>query len=114
MKRSEKSKASSRQDKSRANSRQDKSRANSRQDKSRANGRQDKSRANSRQNKSSANGRQREPEDWEPRRGEVRGETQYKVKLQPASPRCPAEAIRTGAWRRDPDHPNNFNEETVG
>ena len=91
MKRTEKGKANSRQ----------KSKANSRQ-KSTANGRQDKSRANSRQSK------------LRPRQGEVRGETQYRGKLQPASPgapenrcRCPAGATRAEAWRSDHDHPRD-------
>ena len=62
MKRTEKSKANSRQ----------KSKANCKQDKRRANGRQEKSIANDRQEKSIANDRQSEPEDCEPRQGDVR------------------------------------------
>ena len=49
-----------------------------------------------------------------PRQGEVRGEAQYRGKLQPASPeapknrcRCPAGAIRAEAWRSDHDHPRD-------
>ena len=67
--------------------------------------RTEKSRANGRQKKKSrANGKQSEPKDCEPRQGEVRGETQYKGKLQPSSPRCPAGKIRAEAWRSDPSH----------
>ena len=84
----------------------EKSEAN-RRHKSKANHRQDKSRANDRQDKSIANGRQSKPKDCEPRQGEVRGEAQYKGKLQPASPRCPAGAIRAEAWRSDHDHPSH-------
>ena len=80
--------------------RTEKSKANSRQ-KGKANSRQDKSRANGRQKKSMTNGRQSEPKDCKPRQGEVRGETQYKEKVQLASPRCPAGAIRAEAWRND-------------
>ena len=54
--------------------------------------------------KSRANGRQSEPKDCEPRQGEVRGETQYKGKLQPSSPRCPVGKIRAEAWRSYPSH----------
>ena len=75
-----------------------------RTEKSRANSRQKKSTANGRQKKSRANGGQSEPKDCEPRQGEVRGETQYKGKLQRASPRCPAGATRAEAWRSDPSH----------
>ena len=74
--------------------RTEKSTANSRQ-KSIANSRQDKSRANSRQGKQKG----LRPRQGEVR-GELRGETQYRRKLQSASPeaskdrcRCPGGAM---------------------
>ena len=90
MKRTEKSKANSRQEKSIANSRQ-KRMANSRQ-KSIANSRQEKSIANSRQ-KSRANSRQSKPKDCdrfkakhEEKHSKLQGKAQYKARVrQPAS-----------------------------
>ena len=107
MKRTEKSKANITQ-KSKANSRQNCSKANSRQkskanirQKSKANSRQNCSKANSRQ-KSIANGRQSKPKDCDRDKDDLLGETQYRRKLQSASPeasmdrcRCPGGA--TGA-----------------
>ena len=88
MKRTEKSKANSRQ----------KSKANSRQ-KSKANGRQDKSRANSKQ-------KQTKGLRTETRRSMRRSSTLLR-KAAASRPRCPAGAIRAEAWRNDHDYPKD-------
>ena len=97
MKRTERSKANSRQEKiswqkSIANSRQksiansrQKSIANSRQDKSIANRRQDKSKANRRQDKSKANSRQSKPKDCDRDKAKCEGKYTTEEKLQSAS-----------------------------
>ena len=84
-----------------------------RTEKSKANSKQ-KSKASSRQDKNKANGRQSEPKDCEPRQDDLRGEAQYRGKLQPASfeasknrCRCPAGVMRAEAWRNDRDHPKD-------
>ena len=78
--------------------------ANSRQ-KSKANGRQ-KSKANSRQEKSKANSRQSKPKNYDRDEAKYEEKTQYRGKLQPASPeacknrcRCSAGAIRAEGSR---------------
>ena len=71
--------------------------------------------------KSKANSRQSKPKDYDRDKGEVRGETQHRGKLQPASPeasknrcRCPAAATRAEALRSDRDHPKDRLRREIG